>query len=184
MEAVQQDVTATVTDPIDAAIAALEDAKPETEQQPEPEQTGPTAKQMAAAEEINAARQAALTAQRQQEPAPEPPTLIEVAAQGMDALHEALRQNANRPVPEYVPPPRTERQMTALEEELEAGRRRVAQNEEHNRVAAEWRAKAAKEERAKEGFTTPVHRPADVVPDPMISSSSGSVAGSRLFGSK
>lgn len=126
-----------------------------------------TAKQMAEAEEINATRLRALTEQRQLPPEPEPVPIIQLAAQGMDALHEALRQHSNREPPVYVPPPRTNRQMTALEEELEAGRKRVEANEAHSQMAAEMRAKAAAEERAKEGFTTPVHRPGDTVPNPM-----------------
>ena len=112
----------------------------------------------------------------------EPAPLIEVAAKGMDALHEALRQHQNRPVPEYVPPPRTSRPMSALQEELEAGRRAQARAQAQAQVAAEARAVAGKRNAANEGFTTPVHRPGDVVPDPTIPSLSGAVAGTRLFG--
>lgn len=164
MEAPTADVTATVTDPIDAAVAALNEPAPEAK--PE-EPAGPTAKQMAEMEELNAARAKAISDAAQREPAPEPPTLIEVAAQGMDALHEALRQHGNRPVPEYVPPPRTSRQMEVLNEELEAGRRAGLRAQEQDRVAKEARARAAAEDRAKEGFTTPVYRPNDVVPNPL-----------------
>lgn len=172
MEATAPEVTATVTDPIDAQIAALSADQPHTPPEAQGKESAPepslTAKQMAAAEELNAAREAALTAQRQQEPAPEPPPLIEVAAQGMDALHEALRQHGNRPVPEYVPPARTERQMKALEEELEAGRRAGERAAAQDRAAKEARAaQAAADARQKEGFTTPVYRPNDVVPHPL-----------------
>lgn len=151
---------------LEAALAAAE--KPAEEVTATvTEDPGITAKAMALAEELNAARLAALTEQRQQDPIPERPTLIEVAAQGMDALHEAIKANSNRPTQEYIPPPRTARQMSALEEELEAGRRANARAQRESDIAAEWRAKAAAEDRAKEGFTTPVHRPNDVVPNPM-----------------
>lgn len=170
---------APAVDPIDAAFAAIDTTEEVTaavtaEQPPEGEgiieDKGPTAKQMAEAEEANVLRQKLLIEQRQREAEGKPPeqTIIGLAAQGMDVLHDAIRAHSNQPShPEYIPPPRTERQMTALEEELEAGRRTQQRAEREAQIAAEYRAKHAAEERAKEGFTTPVHRPADVVPNPM-----------------
>lgn len=72
-------------------------------------------------------------------------------------LHEMLQQRNHPPVKEYVPPPRTERQMSQLEEELEAGRRRVAFNEAQQAA----RPPRPKAEVAAEGSTVPVMRPND-----------------------
>jgi len=141
-------------------VLSTEQMKAEAVQEP----TGPTAKEMAAAEEANAARAAAIIRRQQeqvQRDMEERPTLIGVAAQGMDALHEAIRAANAAPVVEYVPPPRTERQMAQLEAELNAGR------------AAQLRAQAQQANRPpppkdpNEGFTTPVHRPDDMVPHPL-----------------
>lgn len=165
MEAPTTDVTATVTDPIDAAFSAIADQKgAETVEDASP---AVTAKMMAAAEEQNAARAKAISDAQQKPPEPEQTPMIELAAKGIDALHEALRQHGNRPVKEYTPPPRTQKQMQALQEELEAGRRARDRAKEQAAVAAEARAKAAASDRAKEGFTTPVYRPNDVVPHPL-----------------
>lgn len=144
------------------------------EDQPEETQAAPnelTAKEMAAAEEENVAR-AYKIIQRQQEMLARQieddsrPTMIEAAAGGIDALHEAMRKASEVKPIEYVPPPRTERQMTALEQELEAGRKAVERNKAQQAIAQEARARAQAEERVKEGFMTPVHRPADAVPNP------------------
>lgn len=159
MEAPQQAIE---VDPIDAAFTAATEAKPVEEVQ----DTGPTAKQMALAEEQNALRTKLLAEQADAPPPAEPPPLIGLAAQGMDALHDALRAHSQQPTQEYIPPPRTARQMTVLEEELEAGRRAGERAREQQLAANEARAKAAAEERAKEGFTVPVYRPNDVVPNP------------------
>lgn len=128
-------------------------------------QAGPTAKEMAAAEEVNAARNKARIEREQvlAEGKPEGPTLIEVAAQGMDALHQAIQLRSQEKAPEYVPPPRTERQMTALQEELEAGRRTQQRAE-----AQQASRPVEKTDVGKEGFTTPVYRPDNMVPDPML----------------
>jgi len=125
---------------------------------------GPTAKEMAAIEEANAAKAKAASDKMQESAEPyEPPSLINLAAQGYDQLHEALRQhNLHNQPKEYVPPARTERQMSQLEAEMEAGRRSVARAEEARRLQA-----MVKEDLNKEGFTTPVYRPNNMVPDPM-----------------
>lgn len=142
-------------------------------------QSGPTAKEMAAAEELNAVRQQKLIQQRQEQGAldEDRPTLIGLAAQGREALLEGLRQHAenNKPV-EYVPPPRTARQMTQLEAELNAGRA------SQQRAEAQQVNRPVQPKDPNEGFTTPVHRPGDVVPDPTIAAKGGSVAGTRQFG--
>lgn len=129
-----------------------------------PEPTGPTAKEMAAAEEANALRRKQLAEREQalaEAAAQEPVPLVSLAAKGREALMEGLRQHALHKPPEYVPPPRTERQMTQLEAELEAGRRA------QQRHAAQQASRPAPERNVNEGFTTPVHRPANMVPDPM-----------------
>lgn len=151
--------------------------------QPQNVPAGPTAKEMAAAEEANALRvkQRIEREQTQAEPVPEQ-NILSLAAQGMDVLHEAIRRHSNQPThPDYAPPPRTPRQMEALREELEAGARASARAKEQQLIAQAARAKAAAEDRAKEGFTTPVHRPGDVVPDPKVPALNGSVAGTRGF---
>ena len=143
-------------------------------------QSGPTAKEMAAAEEQNQLRMRALAAQADAPPDPEPVNIVEVAARGYDALHEAFaRHNAIKPK-EYIPPPRTARQMSALEEELEAGRK-AQQRAEAQRDAA----RPPPPDR-NEGFNTPVYRPGNLVPDPTILATSGpgglSAAGTREYG--
>lgn len=142
-----------------------------------PEQSGPTAKEMARAEEINQLRMRQLAEQAAKPPAEPDVNVIEVAARGYDALQEAFaKHNAKKP-PEYVPPPRTARQMSALEEELEAGRR-SQQRAEAQKAAAP----ANPTDTRKEGFTTPVYRPGDVVPDPTLPATPHA-AGNRIYGS-
>lgn len=149
MEATQEDV---------ATVAAIMQAPEKQEEQ------GPTAKEMAHAEEVNAARNKARIEREQQlaEAKPEGPTLIEVAAQGMDALHAAIQARSQEMPPAYVPPARTERQMAQLQEELEAGRRTQQRAE-----AQQLSRPVEKTDVGKEGFTTPAYRPNDMVPDPM-----------------
>lgn len=141
------------------------------------EAIGPTAKQMAEMEELNQARAVKLAAQQNKRPEEPQVNVIEVASRGYDALQEAFaKHNAKKP-PEYTPPPRTERQMSALEEELAAGARAVERAR-----AQQIAARPAPVDGHKEGFTTPVYRPNDVVPDPTIAAHSGFVAGNRKFG--
>lgn len=143
-----------------------------------PEVSEPTAREMAAAEEVNAARRIALAKNEEKaaEALPETSTLS-VAAQGREALRQAFEAQKERAVKApYVPPPRTERQMSALQEELEAGRRTQARaQEQHDN-------KPQPKPDPNEGFTTPVHRPGNVVPDPTIPAKGGSVAGNREYG--
>lgn len=127
-----------------------------------PAPTELTAKQMAEAEEINMVRTRALIEQQNAEPAKGPMPIIELAAGGYEELHAAMKRHGENKPKEYIPPPRTERQMSQLEEELEAGRR------------AQQKAQAQYDSRPilqadphKEGFTTPVYRPDGMVPDPM-----------------
>lgn len=148
-------------------MVVTQDQSADTPTAPETETEAPTltAKQLAEAEEANQARARAIINRQQEMLAREQalatePTIIEVAAQGRDALEAALRQHAAATtVPEYVPPPRTPRQMQQLEAELEAGRKAQerAQEQFDNRPAPP-------DEVAKEGFTVPVHRPGDFVP--------------------
>lgn len=99
--------------------------------------------------------------------APEPKeeefvSIAALASQGRDVLLDALRKHAETPAtPAYTPPPMTERQLTAREAELEAGRKAVARAEEQKRLYPPPPVDAA-----KEGFTTPVYRPGGDVPDP------------------
>jgi hypothetical protein len=156
-------------------MEAVQEKNPE----PAPDQSGLTAKQMAAAEEINSLRAKQLADQANQEPPAPMVPIAEVAARGYEALQEAFkRHNENREKKkEYIPPPRTLRQMSQLEEELEAGRR-SQQRAEAQKLASQ----PAPTDLNKEGFTTPVYRPGDVVPDPTIPARGGSVAGTRQFG--
>lgn len=142
------------------------------------ETTGPTAKQMAAAEEANALRMKRLAEQQQQEPEPASTPISDVAARGYDALHEAFRQHNEKTArkKEYVPPPRTEKQMANLNEELEAGARAVARAQAQREASQPNRVDVR-----KEGFTTPVYRPGDVVPDPIVNKQAGFVGGTRGF---
>ena len=154
------------------------EAPQETNEPEVMEQSGPTAKQMAEMEALNAerARRQIEIANAQADKA-EPVPIADIAARGYDALHEAFRRhNENNKPKEYVPPPRTERQMSALQEELEAGRRAQARAEAQKLAAA-----PVPPPSPNEGFTTPVYRPGDVVPDPTIPAAN-SVAGTRQYG--
>lgn len=137
----------------------------------------PTAKQMAEMEALNAQRAREQFELQNQPPPDEPINIIEVAARGYDALHEAHRRQNEQKVPEYVPPPRTPRQMAALEEELAAGAAAQQRAEAHRKLHAPPPA-----DPIKEGFNTPVYRPADQVPDPILPAGA-SAAGNRQFGS-
>ena len=180
MPAVMEQISPSDVASIEAAIEEVNKPAQETIAE-----QGPTAKEMAAAEEQNAARRKALI-ERQQRMAEagvvDDVPLVSVAAQGMDALHPAIQARSNIPVEPYIPPPRTERQMTQLEAELAAGRRAQQRAQAQQDIANEARARAAAEEAAKNGFTTPVYRPNDVVPDPTIPATGGVVAGTRQFG--
>ena len=158
--------------------ASAEQSPVETGLEASAEVSGPTAKELAAAEEANQARALRIAAQQQEAPAPAPVNIREVAARGYDALQEQFRRhNENSKPKEYTPPPRTDRQMSALQEELEAGARRVAAT-----VAQQAAALPNTTDLRKEGFTTPVYRPNDVVPDPIIDKpSGGAVGGTRGF---
>ncbi len=85
-----------------------------------------------------------------------------LAAQGREKLLDALRAHAEKPKPVYVPPPMTERQLSAREQELEAGRNAVARA----KAQADARPQPAADP-VKEGFSTKVYRPGQSVPDPV-----------------
>ena len=129
------------------------------------EPIGPTAKEMAAAEEVNQARLLRQAQMQQEEVVISAVPLADVAARGYDALQEQFKRHneAVAKKKEYVPPPRTPNQMNRLQEELEAGARAV------ERAKAQQAARPPQEPPVgnKEGFTTPVYRPDNVVPDPM-----------------
>lgn len=127
------------------------------------EVSGPTAKELAAAEEANQTRMLKIAEQQNAPPPAESVKVREVASRGYDALQEQFRIHNERSKPkEYVPPPRTANQMSRLQEELEAGARRVAAAEAQKAAAP-----ANPVDLRKEGFTTPVFRPNDSVPDPV-----------------
>lgn len=166
---------------MEAAIPTTAEQAPELiEQKEEPKSEELTAKQLAAAEEENAARALRIINSQQekvQAEMQEPVSIIGLAAQGREVLLEQLRQHADRTKPkEHIPPPRTERQMSQLEAELNAGR--AAQQRHAEQVAS--RPVPVKD--VSEGFTTPVHRPGNLVPDPTKPAIGGSVAGTRQFG--
>ena len=85
-----------------------------------------------------------------------------LAAQGREKLLDALRAHADKPKPVYVPPPMTERQLSAREQELEAGRRAVKKAEEQLALRPQPVA-----DPKTDGFSTPAHRPNNMVPDPV-----------------
>lgn len=149
--------------------ASQETTPQEIQEKTPPEVMEPTAKEMAAAEELNslrikqAAESEALKAERAND---EPISIIGLAAKGHNELHDAIRSQRDKPKPTYIPPARTERQMSQLQEELEAGRRTQQRAEEQQRSRP-----IEKADGNKEGFTTPVHRPNDMVPDPMTTGS-------------
>jgi hypothetical protein len=163
-------------------MEATQQDQAEQTKEAQAEPIGPTAKQLAAAEEENAVRARRLIElQNSQGTEPQPVSVIGLAAQGREALLEGLRQHAAHSKPkEYVPPPRTARQMSQLEEELEAGRR------SQEKAQAQLDARPIPPRDPKEGFTTPVFRPNDVVPDPTVPATIGrdgmSAAGTRKYG--
>jgi hypothetical protein len=104
---------------------------------------------------------------------PEPEvSLASIASQGREALLDAMRRHSENKPPPYVPPAMTERQLSRREEEMEAGRRAVARAQ-----AQQATRPVPTEDRVKEGFTTPVYRPDNAVPDPTIPAVNGVVAG-------
>ena len=137
-----------------------------TDQDQAPEQTGLTAKQMAAVEEANAKRlidQKEAEAQRAERDAQEPISIIGLAAKGRAHLLDGLREHAQRALPPpYVPPPMTDSQKSALQEEMEAGARAVAKAEASRIRAGHPLLPPPKDN--NEGLTTPVHRPGEFVP--------------------
>lgn len=141
---------------------------------PSAEKTGPTDKERAALEEQQSAS-AHAAAKAADEHSEEPLKIVNLAGKGYDELHDAMRKaaEANRKK-EYVPPPMTERQLSLREEELEAGRRAVARAKEQQAN------RPAPKADLKEGFTTPVHRPGNVVPDPILRAGP-SAAGTKGF---
>lgn len=144
-------------------MEATQQDQAEQTKEAQAEPIGPTAKQLAAAEEENAVRARKLIElQNQQGEAPEPVSVIGLAAQGREALLEGLRQHAARSKPkEYVTPPRTERQMSQLEEELEAGRKA------QQKAEAQQASRPVPARDPSEGSSVPAYRPGDRVPDPV-----------------
>lgn len=159
------------------------EASPEVAQ-PTPEEQH-TARQMAELEAVAAQRardlldrQNAMAERAKEE---QQVSIIGLAAQGREALLEGMRKHAERAKPPpYVPPPMTERMMTRTQQEMEAGRR-VSE-----RAAAQEASRKQPPKDLKEGFTTPVYRPGNLVPDPTLPATVGpgglSAAGTREYG--
>lgn len=104
--------------------------------------------------------------------------LAAVAAKGRDHLLERMRDHARKTAANkeaYVPPPITEAQKTKRDEELEAGRRAQAKHQ------AQWDSRPVPKRDPTEGVATPVFRPGDVVPDPVLTAGNFA-AGTRKFG--
>jgi len=152
-------------------------------QEAEKPQSGPTAKEQAMIEERNAAlAKAQVDAQQEARPSvqdapPDERNILGIAAKGRDHLLEqfrAMNEERSKRKP-YEPPARTQRQMDTLNEELEAGRRA------QQRAEAQQASRPIEKPPVNEGFTTPVYRPGDVVPDPTIPAIGGYVAGTKGF---
>jgi hypothetical protein len=113
-------------------------------------------------------------------PAPpaEEESLVSIMAHGREHLMQRMREHnaqAEAKKNAYKPPPMTDRQRSALEEEQAAGRRARERHE------AELAARPAPAKEPWDGTNTPVHRPGDVVPDPTVPSATGFVAGRGQF---
>jgi hypothetical protein len=147
------------------------------------EKAGVDVKSEAAAEERRTAELIAKSREMQEEPAEAQPaqdeSLVSIMAQGREHLMERMRAHAREAEAKkqaYKPPPLTERQLSALEEEQAAGRRA---RERHERELANRPPPPAKEK--WDGSNTPVFRPDSIVPDPTIPATSGFVAGRGQF---
>ena len=167
------DPNALTTAPIEQAQVATSEptqerpmeASQENNQEALKEVSAQTVKALAAAEEENSARKIALSKQNQEDAEKgemlASQSTLSAAAQGRESLRQAFEAQKERSKPKpYVPPPRTERQMAALQEELEAGRRtqQRAQEQLDNRPVPK--------PDPNEGFTTPQYRPDDFGPRP------------------
>jgi hypothetical protein len=168
----QVEVNEQVPDEIDAALdAALEKAGM------------PDAKAQAAAEEQRMAALIKQSQEAQEEPAkaPQPDeSLVSVMAGGRENLLQKMREHAEKAKAAkeaYKPPPLTDRQRAALEEEQAAGRKA---RERHEAELASRPPPPAKEK--WDGSNTPVMRPGDVVPDPRAVAPNGFAAGTRQYG--
>jgi hypothetical protein len=160
--------------------AAPEEDTAPSEMPPQPPETGPSAKDQAMIEERNAAeRIAQQRASEEHASMPPPPAddepVVSIAAKGLDYLHQKLREHAAKPKPVYVPPPITEGMAERIREEQETGARAVRKHE------AQQAARPQPVRDQREGFTTPVYRPNDVVPDPTQPAPSGFAAGNKKF---
>ncbi len=161
-------------DPIDAALeAVLEKSGVDLDQK--------AIQDAAAAEERRAAALLAQSRAQQAEPLPEPEeNLMSLAAKGREHLMQRLREHAAKSAAkkeEHKPPPMTERMRQNIEAEQAAGKRA---RERHEAEAAARTPPPAKE--VWDGTNTPVMRPGDVVPDPLVPAGTGFAAGNRQYG--
>jgi len=181
-DGLNEKITVPSVPPPAVTSAPIQEKQMEAEQPTQSEapevQNGPTAKQMAAVEEANAKRRIDIVRRNEQiaeEQAAEPVSLIGTAAKCREALLDQLRTHAQKPAkPPYVPPPMTDRQKERLQEEMNAG------------AAAVAKAKASQirqghpllpQAGANEGVTNPVHRPNEIVPDPLLTGTGKAGAG-------
>lgn len=138
-------------------------------------------KAAAEAEERHAAEMMKRANEQQEEPVavhPQDESLVSIMAQGRDHLLQRMREHAAEAEAKkqgYKPPPMTERQLSALEEEQAAGRRAI------ERHAALQASRPVPPRDPSEGTSTPVHRPGNAVPSPFDGTNGGFVAGSGQY---
>lgn len=95
-------------------------------------------------------------------PEPDAPiNFIEPAATRETLMEQILKQR-NEPPPVYTPPARTGRQMSQLEEEMEAGRKALARHAAGQHARREVAQPIPPS--PADGKMTPVYRPGDAVP--------------------
>lgn len=151
---------------VDAALA-LADGDENTQAEAEDNVSAREAAELEerlAVEAIASARQNGDDAGAAEENAIQQTTLIGAAAKGRDHLLQKMREHSANTAAKaaYVPPPLTDRQRERLEMEMAAGKRANAKAQ----AQADFRPVPPKDK--SEGYSTPVHRPANVVPDPKL----------------
>lgn len=106
-------------------------------------------------------------------------TIIGAAAQGREFLLARLRQHSDKPKEVYVPPPMSARQLEKLELEMAAGKRAVERAEAQNTNRP-----VPPRDPREPGPSTPVHRPGNIVPDPLLTNTTGFAAGTKVYSPK
>jgi hypothetical protein len=130
----------------------------------------------AAIEEQNTARMLQQVAAAQE--TPQEVNIVAEAAKGREHFLQKVREHradSEAKKAEHKPPPLTERQRAMIAEEQAAG---IKARERHEAELASRPPPPAKEK--WDGSNTPVHRPNDVVPDPLLPAGSFA-AGTKQF---